>query len=625
MFDFSQHSTPLALLKGIFGYQSFRGDQAAIVDAAMAGQDTVVILPTGAGKSLCFQIPALLRPGMGVVISPLVALMQDQVQQLCSLGVRAACLHANQSWEEQQQIERAVVQGHVDLLYVAPERLLGARCLSLLQRVPLSLIAIDEAHCVSQWGHDFRPEYLGLSVLPQFWPGVPRMALTASATAATQADMMHRLQLQHARHFQGNVDRPNLYYEVVEKGHVKSQLLHFLNEQHPGQTGIVYTLTRQRAEQFAQFLQSQGVQALPYHAGLPAQTRQAHQWRFLQEEGVVIVATVAFGMGIDKPNVRFVAHVDLPRSIEHYYQETGRAGRDGLPATAWMAYGLQDVLQHRKLIAQSHADAQFKHQAEARLQAMLAFCETPNCRRQQLLQYFQQIMPPCGHCDNCQHPPALWDATIAAQKVLSTVYRLFREHGQRFGVNYIASLLVGDSQSDDRVLSFGHQHLSTFGIGKELDKRAWQRFIRQLLARGLLEVDEEGFSTLALSAASVPLLKGQTKLMARQLTTDTQSKNRAFSRPRYETPLSSQGQAMYEALRQWRSAQAEAEGLLAHFIFSDTTLQAIAQVAPNDEATLLQVEGVSRLKCERYGADIVALLRPLLTVQPVASSGDQGA
>ena len=504
----------LDVLRTVFGYEHFRGEQQAIVEHLIAGGDCLVLMPTGAGKSLCYQIPALVREGTAVVVSPLIALMQEQVQALRELGVRAAYLNSTLSWQEVQQVENAWARGQLDLLYVAPERLLTERCLNMLNYGRISLFAIDEAHCVSQWGHDFRPEYLGLSALHERWPQVPRIALTATATSQTRQEIEARLQLQDAQAFISSFDRPNIRYEIVEKIDQRRQLLHFISENHLGDSGIVYCSSRSRTESIAEFLCKKGIQALPYHAGLDLATRTGNQQRFQQEEGIVMVATIAFGMGINKPDVRFVAHIDMPKSIEGYYQETGRAGRDGLPASAWMAYGLNDVVQQRKMIEVSNGDEDFKKRSLRQLNAMLALCECATCRRTQLLAYFGQNMDDCGNCDVCLNPPKLWDGTQAAQKFLSAVYWLHRKYEQRFGAKHIIDILQGEL--NQRVQDNHHQELSVFGIGKDLTAERWNSVVRQLLARSYLTVDNQGYSTLVLTAAAKPLLKGDEVLMLRQ-------------------------------------------------------------------------------------------------------------
>lgn len=589
--------TPLEILQRVFGYEAFRGEQQAIIDALMAGEDALVLMPTGGGKSLCYQIPALLRPGTGVVVSPLIALMQDQVDALRELGVRAAYLNSSQEWQEAREVERQLLNGQLDLLYVAPERLLTDRCMDLLARSRIALFAIDEAHCVSQWGHDFRPEYLGLSALHERWPGVPRIALTATATATTREEIARRLSLEHAAHFVSSFDRPNIQYRIVEKNEVKRQLLAFIREEHPGDSGIVYCLSRAKVEDIAAYLSQNGIPALPYHAGMEAAVRAEHQARFLREEGLVMVATIAFGMGVNKPDVRFVAHVDLPKSVEGYYQETGRAGRDGDPATAWMAYGLQDVVQQRRMIDESMGDDAFKRRSGRQLDAMLGLCETVDCRRQQLLAYFGQHIEPCGNCDTCLEPPESWDGTVAAQKVLSAIFRLWRERGQRYGAGHIIDILRG--KSTPRVREQGHDTLTVFGVGADLSEQAWRGVLRQLLAKGLVTVDFEGHGTLMLTESSRAVLKGELTLMLRrelQVATSP-AKRRAPA----DMGLDAESRERFEALRAWRANVAREHGVPAYVIFHDATLREIALRDPRSLDELAHVHGVGVRKLEAYG------------------------
>lgn len=592
-------STPLEVLQRVFGYESFRAEQQAIIDTLMAGNDALVLMPTGGGKSLCYQIPALLRPGTGVVVSPLIALMQDQVDALTELGVRAAYLNSSQDWREARDVERRMLNGELDLLYVAPERLLTDRCLELLSRSRIALFAIDEAHCVSQWGHDFRPEYLGLSALHERWPEVPRIALTATATAATREEIARRLSLEDAAHFVSSFDRPNILYRIVEKNDVKRQLLNFIREEHMGDSGIVYCLSRSRVEDMAAFLSQNGIPALPYHAGMDAARRAEHQARFLREEGLVMTATIAFGMGVNKPDVRFVAHVDLPKSVEGYYQETGRAGRDGEPATAWMAYGLQDVVQQRRMIDESQGDDQFKRRSGRQLDAMLGLCETVDCRRQQLLAYFGQNIAPCGNCDTCVEPPESWDGTVAAQKLLSAIFRLWRERGQRYGAGHLIDILRG--RLTPRVRENSHETLSVFGVGADLSDQAWRSVLRQLLAKGLVTVDFEGHGTLMLTDDSRAVLKGERTLMLRR---ETLSAGRATRMRRLSTAdahLAPDEQLRFEALRAWRAEVAREHGVPAYVIFHDATLREIARGNPQSLEELSHVHGVGVRKLEAYG------------------------
>ena len=598
----------LDVLRTVFGYEHFRGEQQAIVEHLIAGGDCLVLMPTGAGKSLCYQIPALVREGTAVVVSPLIALMQEQVQALRELGVRAAYLNSTLSWQEVQQVENAWARGQLDLLYVAPERLLTERCLNMLNYGRISLFAIDEAHCVSQWGHDFRPEYLGLSALHERWPQVPRIALTATATSQTRQEIEARLQLQDAQAFISSFDRPNIRYEIVEKIDQRRQLLHFISENHLGDSGIVYCSSRSRTESIAEFLCKKGIQALPYHAGLDLATRTGNQQRFQQEEGIVMVATIAFGMGINKPDVRFVAHIDMPKSIEGYYQETGRAGRDGLPASAWMAYGLNDVVQQRKMIEVSNGDEDFKKRSLRQLNTMLALCECATCRRTQLLAYFGQNMDDCGNCDVCLNPPKLWDGTQAAQKFLSAVYWLHRKYEQRFGAKHIIDILQGEL--NQRVQDNHHQELSVFGIGKDLTAERWNSVVRQLLARSYLTVDNQGYSTLVLTAAAKPLLKGDEVLMLRQESerTASRSKNIMPNRKKSLVDLPAAAQERYERLKTWRLALAKEHNIPAYFIFNDTTLQQIAVEQPDSLRALANISGVGQHKLDTYGSDILSFL-----------------
>jgi ATP-dependent DNA helicase RecQ len=607
-------SEPRALdvLRRVFGYESFRGEQQAIVDHVIQGGDALVLMPTGGGKSLCYQVPALVREGTGVVVSPLIALMQDQVDALTELGVRAAYLNSTQDWRVAREVEQAFLDGELDLLYVAPERLLTDRCLQLLDRGRIALFAIDEAHCVSQWGHDFRPEYMGLSLLHERWPDVPRIALTATATEVTRTEIAQRLSLDEARHFVASFDRPNIRYRIVEKNEVRKQLLDLIRTEHAGDSGVVYCLSRARVEETADFLCGHGVNALPYHAGLSATVRASNQSRFLREDGIVMVATIAFGMGIDKPDVRFVAHIDLPKSVEGYYQETGRAGRDGLPATAWLAYGLQDVVQQRRMIDESPGDEVFRRRLGQQLDAMLGLCETVECRRVRLLAYFGQHIGPCGNCDVCLEPPQAWDGTVAAQKVLSAVYRLWKERGQRYGAGHIIDILRG--KSTDRVSQYGHDSLSVFGVGADLSESAWRGVLRQLLAQGLLTVDHEGYGTLALTEGSRAVLKGERQLMLRRESPKAGRAARTGSvrgrSPAIELPA--EAQPLFEALRAWRGDVARSHGVPAYVIFHDATLREIALARPTTVDELGRINGVGARKLEAYGADILERVATLV-------------
>ncbi|NYT85338.1 DNA helicase RecQ [Pollutimonas harenae] len=595
----------LETLQQVFGYESFRGDQQAIIDHVVQGGDALVLMPTGGGKSLCYQIPALVRPGVGVVISPLIALMQDQVDALIELGVRAAFLNSSQDWRTAREVEQAFLRGELDLLYVAPERLLTDRCLELLGQGRVSLFAIDEAHCVSQWGHDFRPEYLGLSILHERWPDVPRLALTATATSVTRSEIAQRLDLTGAPHFVASFDRPNIRYRIIEKNEVRRQLLAFIKAEHEGDCGIVYCLSRARVEETADFLCENGIEALPYHAGLNASVRAANQARFLREEGVVMVATIAFGMGVNKPDVRFVAHIDLPKSVEGYYQETGRAGRDGLPATAWLAYGLQDVVQQRRMINESAGDEAFRRRLGAQLDAMLGLCETVSCRRQRLLAYFDQDMASCGNCDTCLEPPQAWDGTVAAQKILSAVYRLWRERGQRFGAGHLIDILRG--KTTDRVKQYEHETLTVFGIGGDLSEQAWRGVLRQLLAQSLLAVDHEGYGTLALTEGSREVLKGERTLMFRREPEKKARNGRAASTRSKDAGivLPPDAQQRFEDLRAWRAEVARSHGVPAYVIFHDATLREVALSCPQTLEDLGGISGVGVRKLEAYGEDLL--------------------
>jgi ATP-dependent DNA helicase RecQ len=602
----SSEPTAQDVLQRVFGYDHFRGHQADVVDTVVDGGDALVLMPTGGGKSLCFQIPALVRPGTGVVVSPLIALMQDQVDALTELGVRAAYLNSTQDMATVREVEQAFVSGQLDMLYVAPERLLTDRCLSLLSRGKIALFAIDEAHCVSQWGHDFRPEYLGLSLLGERWPDVPRIALTATATEATRIEIIERLGLQDARVFVSSFDRPNIRYRIVEKNDPRRQLLDFVKNEHAGDAGVIYCMSRKKVEETAEFLCQQGIDAMAYHAGMDAQRRAANQSRFLREDGIVMVATIAFGMGIDKPDVRFVAHLDMPKSVEGYYQETGRAGRDGLPAQAWMAYGLQDVVQQRRMIDESTGDDAYKRRSASMLDAMLGLCETVSCRRTRLLNYFGQVSPACGNCDTCLEPPQAWDGTIAAQKALSAVYRLMKERGQRFGTGHLIDLLRG--KKTDKIGQNRHDELSVFGIGADISDDEWRSVLRQLIAQGLLSVDHESYGTLGLTEASRAVLKGEHTLMLRReppkpargrgSSTSTKTKAPAIALPPEAEPI-------FTALRGWRASVAKEHGVPAYVIFHDATLREIALVHPESLEDLEGITGVGARKLEAYGEDIL--------------------
>jgi ATP-dependent DNA helicase RecQ len=596
--------TPLELLHRVFGFDAFRGPQADIVDHVARGGDALVLMPTGGGKSLCYQVPALLRDGTALVVSPLIALMQDQVDALRQLGVRAAFLNSSLDAQAAAAVERALLGGELDLLYVAPERLLTGRFLSLLERSRVALFAIDEAHCVSQWGHDFRPEYRELTLLHERWPQIPRIALTATADTPTRNEIVERLALHDARQFVSSFDRPNIRYTVLPKRSGPKQLVAFLDG-HRGQTGIVYCLSRRKVEATAQLLCEAGHAALPYHAGLDASVRAENQRRFVHGEGVVMCATIAFGMGIDKPDVRFVAHLDLPKSMEGYYQETGRAGRDGEPSEAWLAYGLGDATLLQKMIADSEAPEQRKQVERRKLDALLGYCESTGCRRQTLLAYFGEPHPgACGNCDNCLQPAQTWDGTEAARKALSCVYRT----GQRFGAAHVVDVLRG--MDTEKVRQFGHAELSTFGIGKDLDAKQWRSVFRQLLAAGLLEADVEGYGALRLTADSGAVLKGDRPLRLR-IDPPAQRRDRrggtaAAAGPAVE--MDHEDAARFEILRRWRGETARVQGVPAYVVFHDSTLRAIALRAPGDLAALSGIEGIGAAKLERYGGALLQAL-----------------
>ncbi|MEI7446251.1 MAG: DNA helicase RecQ [Burkholderiales bacterium] len=606
----------LEVLRRVWGYPAFRGPQQAIVEHLSAGHDALVLMPTGAGKSLCYQVPSLVRAGTGVVVSPLIALMQDQVDALRENGVRAEYLNSTLSLDEVRRVERAMRAGEIDLLYVAPERLLTDRCLELLEQSRIALFAIDEAHCVSQWGHDFRPEYLGLSVLHERFPEVPRVALTATADPQTRREIRERLALEDAREFLSSFDRPNIRYTIVEKDEPRRQLLALLGGELRGQAGIVYCATRKRVEETAAALCTHGFDAMPYHAGLPAETRAANQSRFLREDGVVMVATIAFGMGIDKPDVRFVVHLDMPKSVEGYYQETGRAGRDGLPAQAWMAYGLQDVVNNRRLIDESEAGEEHKRVSRGKLDAMVALAEADSCRRAILLRYFGEASGPCGNCDNCLHPPERWDATEAARKLLSCIYRIRQATGYGFGAHYVIDVLRGERQ--EKILERGHDRLSTFGIGADTDARTWHAVLRQMVARGLVEVAHERYGALELTESAVPVLKGQQPVMLakaslaraeRQKGGRTRTRGAAADTTATAIGLDGDAAERFARLRAWRLATAKEHGVPSYVIFHDAHLAEIARRDPQDLDDLRGVPGVGATKLERYGEAVIEALR----------------
>ena len=590
------------ILNSLYGYDSFRGHQAEIIEHVSAGNNALVLMPTGGGKSLCYQIPSLLRAGVGIIISPLIALMQDQVGAMQQLGVKAAFLNSTLSHSEQNELEQQLLSGQLDLLYIAPERLIKPYTLDLLSRCELALFAIDEAHCVSQWGHDFRADYLSLSLLSERFPNIPRIALTATADIRTRKEIIERLSLTGSNAYISGFDRPNIRYAITNKTTPKKQLLAFL-QQRKQEAGIVYCLSRKKVEDTARWLSDEGFTALPYHAGLPAQLRQTHQNRFLREDGVIIIATIAFGMGIDKPDVRFVAHLDLPKSIEAYYQETGRAGRDGHPADAWMIYGLQDVVRLQQMAQGSDGSEQFKRAERHKLDAMLGLCEVTSCRRKVLLSYFADEAPnQCGNCDNCQLPPVTWDATEAAQKVLSCVYRT----GQRFGVVHVMDVLQG--KENEKVLQHSHQELSTFGIGSDIHEAQWRSVIRQLVVRGFLRVDLEGYSALQLTDLCRPVLKGEQLLHLRkdEIKAPTTKKGSAKSDKKNQIPP--EDQELWDELRECRKYLAEEHNVPPYLIFHDATLKEMLDIMPMSGPELLNITGVGDSKLEKYGADFIEII-----------------
>ncbi len=593
------------ILESVFGFQSFRGSQQEIVEQIISGRDALVLMPTGGGKSLCYQLPALLRPGTGVIISPLIALMKDQVAALRAMGVQATCLNSSLSPRMAWDVEQELLGGGVDLVYVAPERLLTDRFLELLEQIPLALFAIDEAHCVSHWGHDFRPEYLQLDVLQERFPGIPRIATTATADGPTQREILTRLKLDKARIFTAGFDRPNIRYSVVLKRNPRRQLLDFLRREHPGDAGIVYCLSRKSVDLTAAWLSENGVQALPYHAGMGKRDRDRHQGIFQNQDGIIIVATIAFGMGIDKSNVRFVAHLDLPKSLEAYYQETGRAGRDGLPANAWMAYGMADAVRIRQFVENSEAGQDHKRRGYQRLNALLAFCETSRCRRQVLLQYFDEQLPePCNNCDTCLVPVETYDGTEEAQKALSCVYRT----GQRFGVAYLTEVLTGSD--NDRISNFGHNRLSIYGAGRDLQKTQWASIFRQLVSAGLVRVDLEGYGALKLTAKSTPVLKGQDEVRLRRDPSGrarrSRSKRTVGVVPAFEP--SAPNQRLWDALRELRLQIAQQKGIPPYVIFHDATLSEMVMRRPLTRAALLTINGVGQSKLDNYGDSFLRII-----------------
>jgi len=589
----------LQILRDVFGYERFRGHQAAIIEAVLDGRDALVLMPTGGGKSLCYQVPALIREGAGLVVSPLIALMQDQVRALDALGIEAAFLNSSLGQQEQADVIRRLKAGKVQLLYVAPERLVQPQTQAMLAGIPLALIAIDEAHCVSQWGHDFRPDYLALDKLRELFPGVPRLALTATATPIVREEIVARLALRDPAIFVSPFDRANIRYLVQPKTDPRRQLGEFLRAR-GDQAGIVYCLSRKKVESIAESLRQDGYNALPYHAGLSSEMRSEHQHRFLTEEAVIIVATIAFGMGIDRPDVRFVAHLDLPKSIEAYYQETGRAGRDGEPAEAWMIYGLQDVVRLRQMVDDSDADEEHKRHDRQKLDALLGWCEVTDCRRRPLLAYFGDEYPEdCGNCDNCLEPPATWDGTEAAQKLLSTVYRT----GQRFGAAHVVDVLLG--KDTDKVRQHGHDRLSVYGIGKELAGPAWRSVVRQLIVQGFLSADQRRYGALVLTGQSRPLLKGEIGLELRE---DRKLKTSRKKRRDTAAPLATADQSLFEALRERRKQIADRLDLPPYVIFHDATLRQMAEVRPKTEVDLLSINGVGEAKLERYGQEFLEVI-----------------
>ena len=593
--------TPLSILNTVFGYHEFRGPQAAVIDALVAGDDVLVLMPTGGGKSLCYQIPALVREGVGIVVSPLIALMQDQVSALRELGVRAGFLNSSLSMQEMRQTELALQRGELDMLYVAPERLIQPRTLELFHQIKISLFAIDEAHCVSQWGHDFRSDYLKLELLHREFPQVPRIALTATADVRTRDEIIARLQLENAQQFINGFDRPNIQYRIAQKNNPKIQLMRFLREEQAGNSGIVYCLSRNKVEQIADWLSSEKFTALPYHAGLPANVRQKNQERFLREDNIIMVATIAFGMGIDKPDVRFVAHLDLPKSIEAYYQETGRAGRDGEPATTLLLYGLEDVVKLRQMMAQSEGSEEFKRNEQQRLNAMLGLCEITSCRRQSLLRYFgDALAQPCGNCDCCITPPQTWDATEAVQMALSCVYRT----GQRFGAGHVIDVLRGSN--NEKILSFDHHKLTTYGIGKNLSADEWKSIFRQLVARGLLDVNIDGFGGLILNESCRLYLRGEEKInLRRDIKIAATTPRRANLGQNIET----EDQGLWNALRSCRKRLAEEQGVPPYVIFHDATLREMLEFRPLTPEQLRSITGVGDSKLKRFGDEFLAVIR----------------
>ncbi|RKZ97060.1 MAG: DNA helicase RecQ [Gammaproteobacteria bacterium] len=602
-----QSLSSLDVLNKVFGYHSFRGEQESIINQVICGQDALVLMPTGGGKSLCYQIPSIVRAGTGIVISPLIALMHDQVSALRLQGVAVAFLNSSLSYQEVQEVEGQLMRGELDLLYVAPERLCQERTLNLLQQIDVALFAIDEAHCVSQWGHDFRPEYIQLSILHEQFPYVPRIALTATADESTRNEIANRLELVNAQLFISSFDRPNIRYRVRQKNNARTQLLQFISTEHHQDAGIVYCLSRKKVDETSGWLQDQGIKALPYHAGLSAEVRKQNQEKFLREEEIVIVATVAFGMGIDKPDVRYVAHLDLPKSIESYYQETGRAGRDGLPADAWMVYGLQDVIMLRQMLSNSEAIEQIKRLEQRKLEAMLGFCEITSCRRTSLLGYFgEQYEDACGNCDNCLEPVETWDGTTEARKALSCVFRT----GQRFGVNYLIDVLKG--KITPRIEQFRHDQVSTFGIGTELSDVQWRSVFRQLIARAFIEVDMDGYGSLKLTEKSRSVLRGEETLSFRKdvfkAKTKKTAKRNKSGRSIREFSQNSEEKVVWEALRARRNELAREQGVPAYIIFHDATLMEMVENHPINIHEFSQINGVGATKLEKYADEFLFIL-----------------
>jgi ATP-dependent DNA helicase RecQ len=601
----TEERSPLGVLRDVFGFDSFRGQQLAIIEQVIAGGDAVVLMPTGGGKSLCYQVPALLRPGLGVVVSPLIALMKDQVDALRQVGVRAAALNSRLSPGEAGEVERQVRDAALDLLYVSPERLVTARCLELLSRTRLALIAVDEAHCISQWGHDFRPEYQQLSILKERFSEVPLLALTATADDPTRRDIVAQLRLAKARIFAAGYDRPNLFYRVIPKRNPLEQLWMFLSEEHAGDAGIVYCSTRRAVDETTSRLKDRGCEVLSYHAGLEPRVRERHQERFLKEEGILMVATIAFGMGIDKPDVRFVAHLDVPKNLEAYYQETGRAGRDGLPADAWMTYGIADVMSLFRLLDTGEMADRQRRIERQKIEALLGYCEAISCRRQVLLGYFGEIEhPPCGNCDNCRMPVPSWDGTIATQKALSAIYRT----GQRFGTRHIVDVLLG--AETERILRLGHHRLKTFGVGTELDRRGWLSVLRQLVAQGFVIPDISGHGGLSLAPSANAVLRGNKTISFR---IDARTRERQNPRPDRKEggvaeTLDPAARTLWEELRAWRLEEARRQQLPPYVIFHDSTLSEVARLRPNSLAALAGIPGIGRTKLDRYGSAVIAIV-----------------